>query len=297
LAKKLSGLTYDTLPFADAVYGPDTKSTPPINQIPHSKMPASNFSKSSNNEMLAKAHQHDQPPGYWSEGEEMRSAVLPLMLLRSTIEETLHLLVSERADQMSLPSNASLWIADELKGLLAQCHESASVALRLQPHDIKLGIGSNGSKRRANEKDSQISVQQVLSANERNVTSTSCLLKESLTGKVSVRLQFTRGIESGETEISDALFLLAPNPSISRNGVFVSLSRLQGTAKRPQIQRLMSNYTVVEPNSPAFDCVRLNDIQTLRGLLKSRQASPSMRSTENESLLSVSLPYNELRFL
>ncbi|KAJ5776445.1 ankyrin repeat protein [Penicillium nucicola] len=287
LTQTFAGLAYDTLPPTNAVYYSDAKYSPTIKQLPHSTMPISNPEKSFYGDTAEKLHQHDQAAGCWGEGEEMSSAVLPLMLFRSTIEKTLRLIISERPERTSIPSQDCLWIADELKGLLAKCHESAAVTLTQQPHDMKSNTNTNDPKGRATKKYSQSPVRSLVSATNKKIISTSCLVQESPTGKISVRLQFTQDIQSGETTISNAFLLLAPDPSISRDGVSISLSRLQGNVKQPQIQRLLSIHTVVEAKSPAFDCVRLNDIQTLKELLKTRQASPSIRSTENESLLSL----------
>lgn len=259
-------------------------------------MPGSHFLGSSNHSMIEQLDQRDQSPAYWMGGEEMQSAVLPLMLLKPKIEETLYLLMSQRPGQESLSSHDALWIRDELKSLLAKCHESAAADLRQQSHDMTSRTNSNGPTEGTTEIGGQKYKEKNESSKEKKITSTSCVLQESPTGKISVRLQFTRNIKSGETTISDVLFLLAPTPSISRDGVFVSLSRLNGTFKQPNIQRSMSTYTVVEPNSPGFECVRLNDIQKLRVLLKTKQVNPSIRNTENESILSVSSSENECIF-
>jgi hypothetical protein len=226
----------------------------------------------------------------------MQSAILPLMLLKPKIEETLHLLLSQRPGQVSISSHDALWIRDELNGLLAKCHESAAATLRQKPHEMRSSIKSKDSTEGTTEKDDPKFKNQTIPALDKKITSTSCLLQESPTGKISIRLHFTRDTRSGETTISDVIFLLAPNPSISRDGVFVSLSRLYGTFKPLKTQRLMSIYTVVEPNSPGFNCVRSNDIQKLRVLLKTKQVNPFLRSTENESLLSVSSSGNDSIF-
>ena len=277
LAHTFSGLGHATQPTADSA--PLMENT----SLAKTKKPA-------NHEKSSIRAPNDRNDSCWMEDEEMRSAVLPLMLLKPNIEEALHLFLSQRSGQASLSSQDAAWIGDELKNLLAKCHESAATNLRKQElDDMKPHVQSHGLHKTAINVTGLDLRNQTVSVQNEEITSASCLLQESPTGKTSVRLKFIRNVQSGDTTISDVLLLLAPNPSISRVGVIVSLSRLHSALKQPKIQRWMSTFPVVEPNSPGFACVKLNDIEKLRTLLKTRQVSPSMRSTENESLLSVSL--------
>jgi hypothetical protein len=224
----------------------------------------------------------------WTGGEHLQSAVLPLMFLKPKILETLHLLTSQKAGQAYLSPHDKCWIGGELESLLAKCHESAAFSLRQQADDPILRTGSKGPmEERKSTATQSMKRQQSSSTTGKEVHSTSFLLQESPTGNVSVRVQCTQNVQSGDTAVSDILILLAPNPTIHREGVFISLSRLNNILIQPSIQRSISTYAVVESNSPVFDCVRSNDIPQLRLLLKNREATPSVRNTENESLLSV----------
>lgn len=277
LAHTFSGLGHATQPTADNAPLMKNRSSAKIK-------------KPTNHEKGSIRAPNDRNDSCWMGNEEMRSAVLPLMLLKPNIEEALHLFLSQRSGQTSLSSQDAAWIGDELKNLLAKCHESAATNLRKQEtDDMKPHVQSHGLHKTAINVTGLDLQNQTVSVQNEDITSASCLLQESPTGKTSVRLKFIRNVQSGDTTISDVLFLLAPNPSISRDGVIVSLSRLHSALNQPKIQRWMSTFPVVEPNSPGFASVKSNDIEKLRTLIKTRQVSPSMRSTENESLLSVSL--------
>lgn len=78
---------------------------------------------------------NDRSSDGWTGGEHLQSAVLPLMLLKPKILETLHLLTSQKAGQASLSSHDKCWIGGELESLLAKCHESAAFSLRQQADD------------------------------------------------------------------------------------------------------------------------------------------------------------------
>lgn len=124
-------------------------------------------------------------------------------------------------------------------------------------------------------------------AKRKGILATQSLHRESPAGNVSVRVEYIRDAESDFPAVSDIVLLLAPNPTINGDGFLVSLSRLNDNFQQPLIHRSISSYAVVEPDSPIFECVRSNDIHHLRQPLKVKQATPDVRNTENESLLSV----------
>lgn len=211
-------------------------------------------------------------------------AALPLMLLRPVIRESLHLLTSHNPGTAALPIHDANWIKDELEDLLAICHENAAASLRKLPNNA---VKSTTPTERTTTPLRDIAQQGGQLRKEKEILATKFLLKESPTGNVSVRVQCARDIASGTTAVSDIILLLAPKPAIHEDGFLVSLSRLNEGFNHPVIHRSLSGYAVVEPDSLVFECVRSNDIQQLRKLLSSRQVTPDIRNTENESLLSV----------
>jgi hypothetical protein len=222
----------------------------------------------------------------WAGGPQyLQRAVLPLMLLKPKIEESLHLLTSHRPGEARLSMHDANWIRDELESLLAKCHESAATSSRKPAKDTLPCKKPTDSSRTA---VAECKAQQEMQLERgKEAIATEFLLQESPAGKVSVRVKWTSDAESDSSAVSDIVLLLAPNPTINRDGFFISLSRLNGKFHQPFIHRSISSYAVVEPDSPIFECVRFNDIHHLRQLLETKQAAPDVRNTENESLLSV----------
>jgi hypothetical protein len=215
---------------------------------------------------------------------------LPLMLLKPKIQETLHLLTSKNSCNARLSSEEASWIGKELESLLAKCHESAAISLRRKPPTTMLRNRSESTRERTTT-GKQTLKNQANRTDGDKVRLNSSLCQESPMGHVSVRVQCTQNTQSGATAVSDIVLLLSPNPTIHREGVFISLSCLNHNLQQPSISRSMSTYAVVESDSPAFQCVESNDIHRLRLLLKSREVNPFVRNAESESLLSVG--YNE----
>lgn len=225
-------------------------------------------------------------PDTWSGDEQhFQCAALPLMLLKPKIQESLHLLTCHAPGVAQLSADDANWIRDELEGLLALCHESSAASLRRLPSGTVPCSKPSGKNSAAAV---QGNVWEGCQRGKRKETlATQFFLRESAAGKVSVRAQCVRDVETGATAVSDIVLLLAPKPAIHGDGILISLSRLTDKFHQPLIHRSISSYAVVEANSPIFECVRSNNIGHLRELLKTRQATPDIRNTENESLLSV----------
>lgn len=222
----------------------------------------------------------------WTGGRQhLQRAVLPLMLLKPKIQESLHLLTSRRPGGTCLSIHDSDWIRDELESLLAKCHESAATSSARPPKDTLLCSMPTGRSIAAVAEGNPQKGKQL--AKRKGILATQSLHRESPAGNVSVRVEYIRDAESDYPAVSDIVLLLAPNPTINGDGLLVSLSRLNDNFQQPLIHRSISSYAVVEPDSPIFECVRSNDVHHLRQLLKAKQATPDVRNTENESLLSV----------
>ncbi|KAJ5480063.1 hypothetical protein N7530_005572 [Penicillium desertorum] len=215
-------------------------------------------------------------------------ATLPLMLLKPKIQEALSLLTLCQPGQAHLSNQDTNWIQEELESLRVGCHETAAVTLK-SPNST---FNPNASHTTQTNKNTECvprwsaeKARQIGKTNE--ITTTKFLVRESPAGNVSVRIQCIRNPDSGHTAVSDIILLLTPNPAIHKHGFVISLARLNEKLRQPRIHRSISMYTVAEPDSPIFECVQSNNIARLRQFLGSRQATPDIRNTENESLLSV----------
>ncbi|GFF62704.1 hypothetical protein IFM47457_05676 [Aspergillus lentulus] len=218
----------------------------------------------------------------WDNFEDVKRASLPLMLLQSKVREALQLLSTPQPGHEKLSNIDVQWVRTELESLLASSHEKAATAIKMNsqksntvPRDSRRHIAGNISNKRGNRLQP---TQQIVSSQ--------VVLQDSPAGKVSIRVQWTKDADSKSARASDILLLLAPNPQVAEDGLLVSLSRLHDGLSKPTITRHVSAYAIVETTSPVFTCVEANDIQSLRLLLKSREFSPTVRNTENESLLS-----------
>lgn len=227
----------------------------------------------------------DVPMDSWDNFEDVNRAALPLMLLQSKVREALQLLATEQPGHEKLSNIDVQWVRTELESLLASSHEKAAAVIKTNSQksdsvtsDCKRHIAGNTvNKPRKGLQPTQ------------QIVSSQFVLQDSPAGKVSIRVQWTKDADSKSARASDILLLLAPNPQVAEDGLLVSLSKLHDGLSKPIITRHVSSYTIVETTSPVFKCVETNDIQSLRLLLKSRDFSPTVRSTENESLLSVGL--------
>lgn len=222
-------------------------------------------------------------------GEHLQNAALPLMLFKPKIQEALSQLTIQKHGQNGLSVKDANWIRAELEDLLATSHEKAAAAMRYpvtaeksKLHQEIPGIGK--STYAAMGSYEQGKRQAVI--HQRKIHH--FLEQESSLGKVSIRLQWQKDRSGHCKKISDVLLLFAPRRDITENGLLVSLSRLHTELTEPRITRHISSYVVLDSSSPVFACVRHNDIDQLRGLLKSRKVTPTVRNTENESILSVS---------
>jgi hypothetical protein len=236
-----------------------------------------------------KVHQHSTsltPPSGWVLNEgSLDRVTLPLMLLKPKIQEALSLLTLYKPGQAQLFEQDTNWIQQELEHLLAICHETAAVALKMPSGTVKSDASHTMPTK---EHVSQYRAEKACQVRRTNeIATTKFLARESPAGNVSVRIQCIKNPDSGHIAVSDIILLLTPNPVIHTNGFVISLGRLNQKLQQPPIHRSISMYTVVEPNSPIFECVKSNNIDHLRQLLGSREATPDMRDTENESLLSV----------
>jgi hypothetical protein len=231
------------------------------------------------------------PSSGWAVHEgSLDQATLPLMLLKPKIQEALSLLTLCKPGQAHLSKQDTNWIQEELESLLVVCHETAAVTLKNPnstfkhnaSHTTQTNADTNGAPRCRAEKARQV-------GKTNQIATTKFLVRESPAGNVSARVQCIQNPDSGNTAVSDIVLLLAPNPAIHKHGFAISLARLNEKLRQPRIHRSISMYTVVEPDSPIFECVQSNNIGHLRQLLGSRQVTPDIRNTENESLLSVRL--------
>ncbi|RLL93841.1 hypothetical protein CFD26_101424 [Aspergillus turcosus] len=221
----------------------------------------------------------DAPMDSWDNFEDVKRAALPLMLLQSKVREALQLLTTEQPGHEKLSNIDVQWVRTELESLLASSHEKAAAVIKTNSQksnsvtrDCKRHIAGSTVKPRNRLQPTQ------------QIVSSQFVLQDSPAGKVSIRVQWTKDADSKSARASDILLLLAPNPQVAEDGLLVSLSRLHDG--QPTIARHVSSYAIVETTSPVFACVETNDIQSLRILLKSRDFSPTVRNTENESLLS-----------
>jgi hypothetical protein len=227
----------------------------------------------------------------WDNFEDVKRAALPLMLLQSKIREALQLLTTPQPGHEKLSNIDVQWVRTELESLLASSHEKAAVVIKMRSQksdnvtrDCRRHFaGSSLDKGRNRSQPTQ------------QIVSSQIVLQDSPAGKVSIRVQWTKDADSKSARASDILLLLAPNPQVAEDGLLVSLSRLHDGLSKPTITRHVSSYAIVETTSPIFTCVEANDIRSLRLLLKSREFSPTVRNTENESLLSVGFPIFQSR--
>ncbi|GIJ99060.1 hypothetical protein Aspvir_001184 [Aspergillus viridinutans] len=218
----------------------------------------------------------------WDNFEDVKRAALPLMLLQSKVREALQLLTTPQPGHEKLSNIDVQWVRTELESLLASSHEKAAAVIKTSSQksdnvtrDCRRHIaGSSLNKGRYRSQPTQ------------QIVSSQVVLQDSPAGKVSIRVQWTKDADSKSARASDILLLLAPNPQVAEDGLLVSLSRLHDGLSKPTITRHVSSYAIVETTSPIFTCVEANDIHSLRLLLKSRDFSPTVRNTENESLLS-----------
>lgn len=228
----------------------------------------------------------ESPMDSWDNFEDVKRASLPLMLLQSKVREALQLLSTPQPGHEKLADIDVQWVRTELESLLASSHEKAAAVIKASSQksdDVTRGCrrhsaGSTLDKRRKRLQPTQ------------QIVSSQVVLQDSPAGKVSIRVQWTKDADSKSARASDILLLLAPNPQVAEDGLLVSLSRLHDGLSKPTITRHVSAYAIVETTSPIFTCIEGNDIHTLRLLLKSRDFSPTVRNTENESLLSVGFP-------
>ncbi|KAH1661788.1 hypothetical protein KXX65_002997 [Aspergillus fumigatus] len=224
----------------------------------------------------------ESPMDSWDNFEDVKRASLPLMLLQSKVREALQLLSTPQPGHEKLADIDVQWVRTELESLLASSHEKAAAVIKASSQksdDVTRGCrrhsaGSTLDKRRKRLQPTQ------------QIVSSQVVLQDSPAGKVSIRVQWTKDADSKSARASDILLLLAPNPQVAQDGLLVSLSRLHDGLSKPTITRHVSAYAIVETTSPIFTCIEANDIHTLRLLLKSRDFSPTVRNTENESLLS-----------
>ncbi|RHZ58510.1 ankyrin repeat domain-containing protein [Aspergillus thermomutatus] len=218
----------------------------------------------------------------WDNFEDVKRAALPLMLLQSKVRDALQLLTTPQPGHEKLSNIDVQWVRAELESLLASSHEKAAVIIKANSRksdnvtrDCRRHIaGSTLNKQRNRLQPTP------------QIVSSQFVLQDSPAGKVSIRVQWTKDADSKSARASDILLLLAPNPQVAEDGLLVSLSRLHDGLSKPTITRHVSSYAIVETTSPVFACVETNDIHSLRLLLKSRDFSPTVRNTENESLLS-----------
>jgi hypothetical protein len=223
------------------------------------------------------------PMDSWDNFEDVKRASLPLMLLQSKVREALQLLSTPQLGHEKLSNVDVQWVRTELESLLASSHEKAATVIKTNSgksdnvsRDCRHHIsGSALDKRRNRLQPTQ------------QIVSSQVVLQDSPAGKVSIRVQWTKDADSKSARASDILLLLAPNPQVAEDGLLVSLSKFHDGLSKPTITRHVSAYAIVETTSPIFTCVEANDINSLRLLLKSREFSPTVRNTENESLLSV----------
>ncbi|GFF83986.1 26S proteasome non-ATPase regulatory subunit 10 [Aspergillus udagawae] len=226
----------------------------------------------------------------WDNFEDVKRAALPLMLLQSKIREALQLLTTRQPGHEKLSNMDVQWVRTELESLLASSHEKAAAVIKMSSQksdnvtrDCRRHFaGSSLNKGRNRSQPTQ------------QIVSSQIVLQDSPAGKVSIRVQWTKDADSKSARASDILLLLSPNPQVAEDGLLVSLSRLHDGLSKPTITRHVSSYAIVETTSPIFTCVEANDIRSLRLLLKSREFSPTVRNTENESLLSFAARH--LRF-
>ncbi|KAJ5826560.1 hypothetical protein N7447_003323 [Penicillium robsamsonii] len=230
-----------------------------------------------------------RPPSDWVLNEgSLDRATLPLMLLKPKIQEALSLLTLYKPGQAQLSNQDTNWIQQELESLLVLCHETAAITLKMQSGTVKSGASHTMASKEHPKTVSQYKAEKARPVGKNNeITTTKFLARESPAGNVSVRIQCIKNPDSGHTAVSDIMLLLTPNPAIHTNGFVISLARLNQKLQQPPIHRSISMYTVVDPNSPIFECVESNNIDHLRQLLGSREVTPDIRNTDNESLLSV----------
>ncbi|EAW18242.1 ankyrin repeat domain-containing protein [Aspergillus fischeri NRRL 181] len=225
----------------------------------------------------------ESPMDSWDNFEDVKRASLPLMLLQSKVREALQLLSTPQPGHEKLSDIDVQWVRSELESLLASSHEKAAALIKTSSQKSdnvtracrRHSAGSTLDKRRNRLQPTQ------------QIVSSQVVLQDSPAGKVSIRVQWTKDADSISARASDILLLLAPNPQVAEDGLLVSLSRLHDGLSKPTITRHVSAYAIVETTSPIFTCIEANDIHSLRLLLKSRDFSPTVRNTENESLLSV----------
>ncbi|OQE20148.1 hypothetical protein PENFLA_c017G05331 [Penicillium flavigenum] len=229
------------------------------------------------------------PSSGWVVNEgSLDRATLPLMLLKPKIQEALSILTLCEPGQAHLSEQETNWIQEELESLLVICHETAAVTLK-NPNSTFKPNGLHTTQTNANTNSiPRCRAEKTLEVGKTNeIATTKFLVRESPAGNVSARIQCIRNPDSGHTAVSDIILLLTPNPAIHKHGFVISLARLNEKLRQPRIHRSISMYTVVEADSPIFECVQSNNIGHLRQLLGSRQVTPDIRNTENESLLSV----------
>ncbi|PKX98443.1 ankyrin repeat domain-containing protein [Aspergillus novofumigatus IBT 16806] len=218
----------------------------------------------------------------WDNFEDVKRASLPLMLLQAKVREALQLLSTPQPGHEKLANIDVQWVQTELESLLASSHEKAAAVIK-----------TNSQKRANVTRDCRRRIASSTLNKQRNrlqptqqIVSSQVVLQDSPAGKVSIRVQWTKDADSKSARASDILLLLAPNPQVAEDGLLISLSRLHDGLSKPTITRHVSAYAIVETTSPIFTCIEANDIHSLRLLLKSRDFSPTVRNTENESLLS-----------
>ncbi|KAJ5493612.1 hypothetical protein N7463_009699 [Penicillium fimorum] len=230
----------------------------------------------------------EPPPGWVLNEGSLDRATLPLMLLKPKIQEVLSLLTLYNPGQAQLSNQDTNWIQQELESLLVLCHETAAVTLKMPSSTVKSGASHTMATKEYPKTISQYRAEKAhLVGKTCEIATTKFLARESPAGNVSVRIQCIKNPDSGHTTVSDIMLLLTPNPAIHTNGFVISLARLDQKLQQLPIHRSISMYTVVDPDSPIFECIESNNIDHLQQLLESKKVTPDMRNTDNESLLSV----------
>ncbi|KAL4898172.1 ankyrin repeat-containing domain protein [Aspergillus ambiguus] len=216
--------------------------------------------------------------------QHIQRAALPLSLLRGKIEEALSLLMDSQPGHPSLSTKDAGWIQSNLEDLLATSYEKAAIAIRNPPSVPRKELPS--SLEGHHNRDTSFSPSRIIKDRDpQSVVSAQFLHQDATAGKVTIRVQWSRE-STGQPYASEVLLMLAPKQGLAEHGILISLSKYYEKLQSPRITRQVSSYVVVEPDSPAFSCVRSNDIHGLRDLLQNTEATPTMRSTDNESLLS-----------
>lgn len=239
--------------------------------------------------------------GWESQKENLQSATLPLMLLKPKLQEALLQFMTRNHDHMALSVEDATWIRSEFEDLLATSYEAAAAAARFPRRSAKSSMRKSRSI--ASNKELSTSPPSLLSVRHNygertnseaytsRETSNRCLQQNTPVGNFSVRLEWEKENSTGQYKVSRLYVLFAPGCGIADSGLFISLSRAYHGLPQPRIFRHLSTYAVVDSSSPLFTCVRDNDIVQLRDLLRRRIATPRDRNIDNESILSVSIPF------